>query len=276
MRGKKEMKVAKWYVILAVAALLIGCKAKEPATEPKPAEAGKTETPAPAPAPAETKPAATETKPAPAAAPPAPKKLAGSLLKPATLQEKGPERYEVKFVTTRGEFTVQVTRAWAPLEADRFYNLVKGHFYDDTSFFRVVPGFVVQFGISGKPAVSAAWRTMNIQDDPVTQSNKRGTVTFAQTSQPNSRGTQVFINLKNNEFLDHSGQGFAPFGVVEGNGMNVVEMLYDGYGNDGGPEQDKIESQGTPYVKKGWPKLDYIVSASIVGEGAPATASKVH
>jgi peptidyl-prolyl cis-trans isomerase A (cyclophilin A) len=267
------MKAAKWCVILAAAVLLIGCKAKEPAAEPKPAEAAKMETPAPAPAPAETRPAATETKPVPSATAPAPKKLSGSLLKPATLQERAPEKYEAKFVTTRGEFTVQVTRAWAPLGADRFYNLVKFGFYDNTSFFRVVPGFVVQFGINGKPAVSAAWKHTEIPDDPVLQSNKRGYLTFA-TAGANTRTTQVFISLKDNAFLD--AQGFSPFGAVEGKGMNVVEMLYDGYGNDGGPQQDKIESQGTPYVKKGWPKLDYIVSASIVGEGAPATATKVH
>jgi peptidyl-prolyl cis-trans isomerase A (cyclophilin A) len=251
------MKAAKWLVILAAAALLIGCKAKEPAAEPKPVETAKTETPAPAPTPAETKPAAAEAKPAPAA----PAAKAGNLLNPKTLQEKAPEKYEVKFVTTRGEFTVQVTRAWSPLGADRFFNLVKGHFYDDSSFFRVVPGFVVQFGINGKPAVSAAWKHTEFPDDPVAQSNKRGYLSFA-TAGPSTRTTQVFINLKDNQRLD--GMGFSAFGVVEGNGMNVVEMLYDGYGNDGGPEQDKIESQGTPYVKKGWPKLDYIKSASIV------------
>ena len=269
MREKIEMRIAKWSVILAAGVLLIGCKAKEPAAETKPVETAKTETPAPAAAP---KPAATETKPAPAATAPAPK--LGNLLKPSTLQEKAPEKYEVKFVTTRGEITVQVNRAWSPLGADRFYNLVRGHFYDDTSFFRVVPGFVVQFGINGKPAVSAAWKHTEFPDDSVVQSNKRGYLSFA-TAGPSTRTTQVFINLKDNQRLD--GMGFSPFAVVEGSGMNVVEMLYDGYGNDGGPEQDKIESQGTPYVKKGWPKLDYIVSATIVGEGAPASAtSKVH
>ncbi len=267
------MRSALWCMLTAATMLAAGCKTKQPESETKPAETAKTETPAsapaPAPAPVESKPAtapeAKTTTPAPAAKP-------GNLLKPETLKEKAPEKYEVKFKTTRGEFTLQVTRAWAPLGADRFYNLVKAHFYDDTSFFRVVPGFVAQFGISGKPAVSAAWKHTEIPDDPVLQSNKRGYITFA-TAGPGTRTTQLFISLKDNAFLD--AQGFSPFGSVEGKGMNVVEMLYEGYGNDGGPAQDKIESQGTPYVKKGWPKLDFIVSASLAdSSAAPAAAPK--
>jgi len=264
------MKTVKRCAGIAAVILLAGCK-KEPVSEPKPAPAAKIETPAPAPAaPVETKPAPTAT-PAPTAAP-AP---VGNLLKPATLQEKAPDTYRVKFATTRGEFTILVTRAWAPLEADRFYNLVRAGFYDNTAFFRVVPNFVVQFGISGKPAVSAAWRHAEMNDDPVTQTNKRGTITFAQTGKPNSRTTQVFINLADNGRLDYSGQGFAPFGLVEGNGMNVVERLYEGYGNDGGPDQDKMESEGTPYVKKGWPKLDYTIAAAIVGSPDATSGKKV-
>src|ERR1051325_8556955 len=139
------MKVAKWCAMFVVVALLAGCKPKEPASETKPAETAKTETPAPAAPPTETKPSAPEAMPAPAAAP-APAAKPGNLLKPSTLQEKAPDKYAVKFKTTRGDFTVQVTRAWSPLGADRFYNLVKAHFYDDAAFFRVVPGFVVQFG----------------------------------------------------------------------------------------------------------------------------------
>lgn len=261
------MKAAKWGVILSAAVLLVGCKTKEPATEPKPVEPAKMETPAPPPA--ETKPS-TEGTGAPAATP-APAAKAGNLLKPSTLQEKAPDKYEVKFVTTRGEFTVQVTRAWSPQGADRFYNLTRGHFYDNTAFFRVVPGFVVQFGIAEKPAVSAAWKHTEIQDDPVAQTNKRGYLSFA-TAGPNTRTTQVFINLKDNPRLD--GMGFSPFAVVEGNGMNVVEMMYEGYGDNAGPEQDKIETQGTLYLKKGWPKLDYIKSATIAGTPDSAGAAK--
>src|SRR5467141_5185005 len=172
-----------------------------------------------------------------------------TLLRPALLKDKAPETYQVKFVTTRGEFTVSVTRAWAPIGADRFYNLVKHHFYDNASFFRVVPNFVVQFGISAYPPVSIAWRDTNLQDDPVTQSNKRGYLTFA-TSGPNTRTTQLFINLKDNEGLDP--QGFAPFGVVDAKGMNVVEMMYDQYANTPRDLQDLITAQGKPYLDKNW------------------------
>jgi len=193
-----------------------------------------------------------------------------TLLKPALLKDKAPEQYNVKFVTTRGEFTLTVTRAWAPLGADRFYTLVKHHFYDNASIFRVVPDFVAQFGISAYPAVTNAWKGTDIKDDPTTQSNKRGYVTFA-TAGANTRTTQVFINLKDNTFLDS--RGFAPFGVVDADGMKVVGMFYDQYGDNAGPDQGKIETQGKPYVDKGWPKLDTIKSATLL-TSAPAAASK--
>jgi len=263
------MKLAKWCSIVALVALLAGCKAKEPTSESKPAETAKTETPTAAPtptpatSPAETKPTTTEAEAA------APHAKPGNLLKPLTLKETAPDKYEVLFKTTRGDFTVLVTRAWSPTGADRFYNLVKAHFYDNTAFFRVVPGFVVQFGISDRPAVSAAWKHTEIADDPVTQTNKRGALSFA-TAGPKTRTTQIFINLKDNPRLD--GMGFSSFATVEGNGMNVVDMLYDQYGDAGGPDQNQIEMQGTPYLKKGWPKLDYIVSATLM---EPAAAKKV-
>ena len=152
-----------------------------------------------------------------------------ALLRPALLNEKAPETFQVFFTTTRGDFTVTVTRAWAPIGADRFYNLVKHHYYDNASFFRVVPGFVVQFGLSAYPPVNAAWTNANLKDEPVTQSNKRGYLTYAKTSQPNTRSTQIFINLKDNTGLD--GQGFAPFGVVDAKGLIVVVMLYHHYGD---------------------------------------------
>jgi peptidyl-prolyl cis-trans isomerase A (cyclophilin A) len=193
-----------------------------------------------------------------------------ALLRPALLKDKAPEQYKVKFVTTRGDFTLAVTRAWAPLGADRFYNLVKHHFYDYASIFRVVPNFVAQFGISAYPAVTKAWRGTDVKDDPVTQSNKRGYITFA-TSGPNTRTTQVFINFKDNSRLD--GLGFAPFGIVEGDGMKVVDMFYDQYGDNAGPDQGKIETQGKPYIDKDWPKLDTIKSATLL-TSAPAAASK--
>ena len=230
-------------------------------------------------------PARAQTAPAPSAAPKSAAagqgtttKKAGAtvhaydraLLRPALLKDKAPAQYEVKFVTTRGDFTIDVTRAWAPLGADRFYNLVKHHFFDNASVFRVVPNFVAQFGISAYPAVTDAWKGTDIKDDPVTQSNKKGYLTFA-TAGPNTRTTQVFINLVDNARLD--GMGFAPFGVVEGDGMKVVEMFYDQYGDNAGPDQPKIEKQGKPYLDKGWPKLDTIKSATLLTI-TPAAASK--
>ena len=193
-----------------------------------------------------------------------------SLLHPALLKEKAPETFQVKFETTRGDFTMNVTRAWAPIGVDRFYNLVKHHFYDNMVVFRAVPGFVVQFGISSYPPVSAVWENANIKDDPVTQSNKRGYVTYANTSQSNSRSTQIFISFKDNSFLDS--QGFAPFGVVDAEGMKVVEMLYDQYGDQPTGEQDQIAKLGKPYLDHKYPKLDVIKHATLVGAAASAPA----
>lgn len=202
-----------------------------------------------------------------------------ALLRPAALKEKAPDTYQVKFATSRGDFTVTVTRAWSPYGADRFYHLVKHHFYDNASFFRVLPGFVAQFGISAYPPVSAAWIKANIKDDAVTQSNKKGYLSFA-TGGPNTRTTQVFINLADNARLDAS--GFSPFGRVT-EGMNVVDMFYEGYGegapSGGGPDQDKIQNQGKPYLDKGWPKLDYIKTTTLIaapssGPATPAPAKK--
>ena len=193
-----------------------------------------------------------------------------SLLNPASLKEKSPALYQVKFTTTKGVFLVQVTRAWAPLGADRFYNLVKNGFFTDASFFRVISGFMVQFGINAKPAVNAAWQPATISDDPVIQSNKRGYLSFA-TGGPNTRTTQVFINFADNVRLDST--GFSPFGqVVEG--MDVVDKLFSGYGegapNGGGPDQGRIQAEGKAYLDKDFPKLDSIKSAVILGAAAPA------
>lgn len=174
------------------------------------------------------------------------------------MQAKAPDTYNARFETSAGSFTVQVTRAWAPLGADRFYNLVKGGFFDGTRFFRVLPGFVVQFGLSGNPAVSARWHSASITDDPVQQHNTRGTLTFA-TAGPNTRTTQLFINFADNLTLD--GQGFAPFGKVV-DGMGVVDRIYSGYGE--GPDQGAIESQGNAYLASRFPKLDSIAKATIV------------
>jgi peptidyl-prolyl cis-trans isomerase A (cyclophilin A) len=194
-----------------------------------------------------------------------------SLLDPARLNQKAPDTYKVKFTTTKGDFTIEVTRAWAPVGADRFYNLVKNGFFTDVEFFRVVPDFVVQFGINGNPKIAAVWSNANINDDPVTQSNLRGYITYAQTSAPNSRSTQVFINLNDrNSGLD--ARGFAPFGKVV-DGMDVVDKLYSGYGEQVTNLQDQIAQQGNPFLKKNFPELDGIKTAVIVPP-APAAGAK--
>jgi peptidyl-prolyl cis-trans isomerase A (cyclophilin A) len=258
------MKRAKWFLVVAGMGLVIfGCKKEQPAEAPPP-EQPKAE----APAPPKTE---TSAQPETTASAPASVTKQGydrALLRPATLKEQAPETFDVKFVTTRGDFVVKVTRAWAPIGADRFYNLVKHHFYDNASFFRVVPAFVVQFGISAYPPVSTVWADANIKDEPVVGSNKRGYLTYAKTSMPNTRSTQIFINLKDNAGLD--GQGFSPFGYVDSQGMKVVDMLYDQYGDSGGPDQDQITKQGKPYLDKGWPKLDSIKSATLIGAAGMA------
>jgi peptidyl-prolyl cis-trans isomerase A (cyclophilin A) len=180
------------------------------------------------------------------------------LLQPGSMNEQAPDVFAVEFVTTQGLFAVQVTRSWAPLGADRFYNLVKHGFFVDAAFFRVVPGFIIQFGLSADPAVNRVWRGASIKDDPVRQSNKPGYLTFA-TAGPHTRTTQLFINFGNNTFLDS--QGFAPFGQVT-SGMDVVQKLYAGYGER--PDQGSITSQGKAYLDKNFPNIDRIQSATIV------------
>jgi peptidyl-prolyl cis-trans isomerase A (cyclophilin A) len=183
---------------------------------------------------------------------------------PAALKEQAPAVYKVQFDTSKGPFVVEVHRDWAPVGADRFYNLVKNGFYDDARFFRVVEGFMVQFGVNGDPKVSAAWRNARVKDDPVRVSNKRTFVTFA-TAGPGTRTTQVFINFGDNSNLD--GQGFAPFGQVV-SGMKVVDSLYNGYGEGApqgrGPDQGRVQSEGNAYLASAFPNLDYIKKATIV------------
>ena len=182
---------------------------------------------------------------------------------PAALNEQAPAVYKVNVDTSKGPFVLEIHRDWAPAGADRFYNLVRNGFYDDDRFFRVVSGFMVQFGINGDPKVSAVWRDANIKDDPVRQSNSRGMITFA-TAGPNTRTTQVFINFADNGALDR--MGFAPFGRVV-SGMNVVDALYNGYGEGAprgnGPDQGRIQTQGNAYLTHDFAKLDYIKKATI-------------
>src|SRR6266540_2975129 len=177
---------------------------------------------------------------------------------------QAPDSFRVRFATTKGDFVIAVHRAWAPLGADRFYNLVRSGYYDGVRFFRVLPGFMAQFGIHGDPRVSAAWREQRIADDPVRRTNLRGMVSFA-TAGPGTRTTQIFINYGSNDRLD--GMGFAPFGqVVEG--MDVLDKLYAGYGEGAprgrGPDQGRIQAEGNSYLKSAFPRMDYVKHASIV------------
>jgi peptidyl-prolyl cis-trans isomerase A (cyclophilin A) len=182
-----------------------------------------------------------------------------SLLNAASLKAKAPETFDVKFTTTKGDVTVRATRAWAPNGVDRFYNLVRAGFFTDAAFFRVIPGFMAQFGMSARPEVSRVLANANIPDDPVKESNKRGMMTFAQTSLPNSRSTQFFINYGDNSRLD--ADRFAPFARVT-QGMDVMDKIYSGYGEQ--PNQGSIQAEGKAYLDRQFPKLDRILSATIV------------
>jgi peptidyl-prolyl cis-trans isomerase A (cyclophilin A) len=179
------------------------------------------------------------------------------LKKPAMLKDVAPATYNARFETSIGAFVVQVHRDWAPKGADRFYNLVKYGYYDNGRFFRVLPGFMVQFGINGDPSIQSAWVDANITDDPVKESNKRGFITFA-TAGPGTRTTQVFINFADNSRLDH--QGFAPFGQVV-SGMEVVDKINAEYKE--APDQGRIQMEGNAYLTKAFPRLDYVRKATI-------------
>ena len=189
---------------------------------------------------------------------------------PGALTERAPDVYKAKFDTSKGAFVIEVRRDWAPLGADRFYNLVKNGFFDDIRFFRVLDNFMAQFGINGDPAIMSAWRGANLRDDLVKESNKRGYITFA-TGGPNTRTTQVFINFKDNAGLDR--QGFSPFGQVV-SGMEVVDKLYSGYGEGApggrGPDQTRTQMEGNAYLTKEFPKLDYVKRATIEKAAPPA------
>lgn len=226
--------------ILVSASLLAQASGQAPANAPKTAPAK-----------------STTTRPATAAARP-------SLLKPESMHAKAPAVFKARFTTTVGDFVVEVHRDWSPLGADRFYNLVKYGFFTNASFFRVVPGFVVQFGLNANPAVNKAWAEAHIQDDPVVQSNKRGYLVFASAG-PGTRTTQLFINFKDNPRLD--GMGFSPFGnVIEG--MDAVDKIFPGYGER--PQQDQITEQGDAYLTKNFPEIDKIKFARIVPPVPPA------
>ena len=184
---------------------------------------------------------------------------------PDRLVETAPENFQARFETTKGDFVVDVTRSWAPMGADRFYNLVKNGYYDGVYFYRVMSGFMAQFGMHGEPQVQVRWSSATIVDDPVMASNTRGTVTYAKGG-TDSRTTQLFINFGDNSGLD--AQGFAPIGRVS-EGMDVVDQIHSGYGNieelgGTGPRAYNITSQGNAYLEENFPDLDHIITATIV------------
>lgn len=188
-----------------------------------------------------------------------------ALMNPQAATAQAPKTFKVRFTTTKGDFEVEAQRAWSPRGADRFYNLVQAGFFNEIAFFRAIDGFMVQFGIHGTPAVAAKWRGSNIPDDPPAGiPNQRGYVSFA-TAGPGTRTTQMFINYGDNSRLDS--MGFTPFAKVT-KGMEVVDSLYKGYGEGApsgmGPEQGRTQMEGNAYLKKSFPKLDYIKSATVV------------
>jgi peptidyl-prolyl cis-trans isomerase A (cyclophilin A) len=185
------------------------------------------------------------------------------LADPSQLTETAPGVYRARFDTSKGSFVIEVHREWAPIGADRFYNLVKNGFYDGTRFFRVRPGFMAQFGLNGDPAVQIAWQRASLQDEPPLKSNTRGFVSFAKENLPNTRFTQIFVNYADNSYLDE--QGFAPFGQVVSR-MDIVEKIFS-YGRDNEPDQRRILREGNEYLQKEFPRLDFVKKATIV----PAT-----
>jgi peptidyl-prolyl cis-trans isomerase A (cyclophilin A) len=188
-----------------------------------------------------------------------------SLTKPtrAALSRQGPDSFDVAFYTSKGRVTARIRRPWAPLGSDRLFHAVGAKYYDGVRFYRVVPGFMAQFGYHGQPPVTAAWDGLPLKDEPVKVSNTRGTLTFANKG-PNTRTVQLFFNYANNQQLD--GMGFAPIGGVQ-EGMSVVDALYAGYGEGAprgaGPDQGQMAVQGNAYLAKSFPKLDQIDSARV-------------
>lgn len=184
---------------------------------------------------------------------------------PVSTAPAAPDQFKVRLETSKGPIVIEVHRDWAPNGVDRFHQLVQEGYFNDVRFFRVVPGFVVQFGMHGDPATNSKWAAQPLPDDPVTQPNKRGTVTFAKTAMPNSRTTQLFINLQDNTAILNppAQQGFAPFGeVVEG--MSVVDRLYSGYGGTPSEQQGEIAAEGNAFLNRTYPKLDFVRTAKVV------------
>jgi peptidyl-prolyl cis-trans isomerase A (cyclophilin A) len=237
-------------IAAAACALLIGCsssnESKKAAERQAPPAAAAPEAPKPAeaPTPAPAEPAKPETRKA----------------APNALPEKAPNDYKVNIDTSKGMIVMECHKAWSPMGADHFYDLVKIHFYDDVRFFRVMRGFMAQFGMNGTPMTNSIWANANILDDPPAgQHNTRGMVTYGKTSMPNSRSTQLFINFGDNSRLD--ADGFTPVCMVT-SGMETADRIYAGYGE--APDQGLIGAQGNAYLNSQFPRLDYIRKATIV------------
>lgn len=189
---------------------------------------------------------------------------APELLLPAVARQEAPPVFKVRFETTKGAFVVQSTREWAPNGSDRLFNLVRVGYFNDVAFYRAVDKFIIQFGVYGDPEINALWSEAVIRDDPAGQPNRRGTIAFAQEG-PNSRTTQLFVNLSDNDELNDT--GFVPIAeVVEG--MDVVDSLYTGYGElhpkGEGPRPFLLGRLGNTYLERQFPELDYIRKASFV------------
>ncbi len=262
--------MTRWLRTVMMVGLVISLAACSAESEPAADEGGAPAAVEPPPAGAEP---AGDTPPADAPAGDASGTTGGTvnpLMNPAdpTMNEMAPASFRVRLTTSKGEVLLELHRAWSPNGVDRVYNIVRDGFYDGVRFFRVIDGFMAQFGIHGDPAIQGRWRNANIVDDPVAESNVRGRLTFAKSGAPNSRSTQLFINYRDNSNLD--GMGFSAIGeVVEG--MDVIDSLYSGYGEGGpagsgatGPDQAGIQRRGNEYLAADFPELDFIEKAEIV------------
>jgi peptidyl-prolyl cis-trans isomerase A (cyclophilin A) len=253
---KRDTGYLALFIMLALTLTIVGCGSggdTPPANQP-------------ADTPAAAEPAEEAPPPATPAQPDTAEERGSPLYDPThpDMNQTAPDTYRAAFRTSAGEFVVEVHREWAPEGADRFYNLVNNGYYDGTRFFRVLEDFIAQWGIHGDPEISWAWAEATIPDDPVVQGNVRGTITYAMGG-PATRTTQVFINYKDNAYLDSS--GFAAFGEVV-DGMDVVDSLFKGYGESApqgnGPEQWKIHEEGNAYLERNFPDLDYVIEARIL------------
>lgn len=249
--------------------LLVACEAPPP--EPSAGSAKKDPSGPTGAQSAATGQGATTAAPQAVAKGPFPESTNPAMMDPSKATETAPDKFTVKFETTAGNFDVECTREWAPNGVDRFYNLVKIGFYDDVSLFRAVKGFVVQFGIHGNPEVSGKWRDAKLPKDDVKGSNSRGMLTYAMAGSPDTRTTQLFINLKDNANLD--GMGFAPICKVTDDGMSVVDKIYMGYGERPSKSQGTIQTQGNKFLRQNYPELDYIKTVRLAGDAAAPASS---